>query len=214
MNQAITESFNNEPSTLQLSHVYHDVLNMLQCVSSLIMLHTARDPKRPLDSIASKLQQRILTLSQVYSTLAATGAVQWIECYPLLTQVLATIKKQSSQPSHFVIWNNNIEDIKVPIKYGAPLSLITYEWVTNALQHAKPIGNELNITVELEQIDRGLLLQISDNGLCIGDDIEVNNASTMGFQLVELLAQQLNATISTSNADGCLMCLSVPLNTI
>jgi two-component sensor histidine kinase len=57
--------------------------------------------------------------------------------------------------------------------------------------------------VELhEDYDRTIKLKVSDDGIGISPDFDVSNAKSLGLQLVNNLARQLDATVELSLNGG------------
>jgi two-component sensor histidine kinase len=87
--------------------------------------------------------------------------------------------------------------------------LIINELVSNALQHAFPAeygilpGEEAHVRVELAPEKAGqLLLVVADNGVGLPSDVGLENSSSLGLQLVELLTQQLGGTVELDRSSG------------
>lgn len=90
--------------------------------------------------------------------------------------------------------------LQLRVDTATPLGLIVNELLTNALKHAFPNNNSGIINIDLQPQSFNLLkLIVADDG--IGSDKKINDKG-FGTQLVELLSQQLNGTISTDYSSG------------
>jgi two-component sensor histidine kinase len=88
---------------------------------------------------------------------------------------------------------------------AVPLGLIVDELVSNSLKHAFPEKQIGEIKIKLCRKAAGkkknnpgnipYLLTVSDNGIGIPEDFDVENSETLGLQLIILLAEQLEGEL-------------------
>jgi two-component system, sensor histidine kinase PdtaS len=84
--------------------------------------------------------------------------------------------------------------MQLPIQTAIPCGLIVNELISNALKHAFPDGGRGEIRVALTRGPDGrLCLSVSDDGIGIPADLDLEQTGTLGLQLVTLLADQLGA---------------------
>jgi two-component system, sensor histidine kinase PdtaS len=94
-------------------------------------------------------------------------------------------------------------DMLLDIDTAVPVGLIINELVSNAYKYAFPNGQEGVITVEVDVDETGsILLKVSDNGVGIPADFNVEQSSSLGLRLVNILNRQLEGEISVSNTPG------------
>jgi two-component sensor histidine kinase len=55
-------------------------------------------------------------------------------------------------------------------------------------------------------------LEVSDDGIGLGVDIDPQNENSMGFQLIQLLVQQLSGALNVVRDAGTLFVISFPRN--
>ena len=93
-----------------------------------------------------------------------------------------------------------------------PCGLVVNELISNALKHAFPDGREGEIRVHLayETKDR-VLLRVSDNGVGIPEDFDVQQTTSLGLQLVSLLVDQLAGEVHMQRANPTTFSLRFPL---
>ncbi len=98
-----------------------------------------------------------------------------------------------------------IESIQFNMETAQPCGLIINELVTNSIKHAFPekyIKNK-EIQIVLDVIaDNKYKLIVSDNGVGMSPEIDLEKANSLGFRLVRLLAKQLKATIEPENVSS------------
>jgi hypothetical protein len=114
--------------------------------------------------------------------------------------------------------SNNIKlDIKVDdeialdIGTAIPCGLIVNELVTNSLKYAFPETERGRIKIILDREAGGnLKLEVSDNGIGLGDDFSFDNRSTLGSRLVKRLVDQLDGKIEFDSSNGAKFFITFP----
>ena len=81
--------------------------------------------------------------------------------------------------------------------------LIINELVSNALKHAFPDGRVGHVRVELRPL-RGQrhVLVVSDDGVGLPPNLDLERADSLGLQLVHDLTEQLHGTVAVNRDSG------------
>jgi len=87
------------------------------------------------------------------------------------------------------------DDIRKEIDTAIPCGLIINELVSNSLKHAFS-GGTGTITIAMEEKPEGVYtLMISDDGIGIPENLDIETSDTLGLQLVRgLVEEQLDGT--------------------
>ena len=86
------------------------------------------------------------------------------------------------------------------------------ELISNALKHAFPDGRHGQLQVELtESPDGQLVLAVSDDGVGLPAGLDPRTSTTLGLQLVTLLTDQLQGTLSISHGNPTRFAIRFPL---
>jgi two-component sensor histidine kinase len=110
------------------------------------------------------------------------------------------------------LFSINANEVLLPLNLAIPCGLVVNELVTNALKHAFPHKREGNITIELLKQEESVMLAVSDNGIGVPSDFDMNKRTTLGLQLVSLLADQINAQLSIGRANPTRFALTFKLS--
>jgi two-component sensor histidine kinase len=103
-------------------------------------------------------------------------------------------------------------EVSLPISAAIPCGLIVNELISNALKHAFPGDQRGKITIDLASDSHGeVVLSVSDDGIGIPDALDVANATTLGLQLVSLLADQLGAELDVHRSNPTRFHLRFPI---
>jgi two-component sensor histidine kinase len=83
-----------------------------------------------------------------------------------------------------------------------PCGLIVNELVSNSLKYAFQGRKKGEIFIGFEESDGKIQLRIGDDGVGFPSDLDYKNTETLGLQLVNTLAEQLDARIHIDNEGG------------
>jgi len=96
-----------------------------------------------------------------------------------------------------------IEDVALDISQSVPLGLILNEAITNAIKYAYPKHGKGDVHISLHHTSGcQLQLKIADNGKGLPPDMNAEDPSSLGFQLMRLFAEQLGADLFFANNNG------------
>ena len=94
-----------------------------------------------------------------------------------------------------------MDDLNLDVDTAVPIGLIVNELLTNALKYAFPEGAKGQINISLIKEDDDLLLKVTDNGIGKTEGSKPKGTG-FGTQLIQLLTQQLNGTVSEDYNNG------------
>jgi two-component sensor histidine kinase len=81
------------------------------------------------------------------------------------------------------------------------LGLIVNELVTNSLKYAFP-DKKGKVEVGFQKVEDEYILKISDNGVGLPPNLDVETTKTLGLKLVYSLSEQLDATLKVDTTHG------------
>lgn len=179
--------------------VNHRVKNNLQMVMSLLELQSAQISDEKGRSALTQTRMRIGAIALIHRILYESGESSEygdVDMDRLAGEVCAQMR-HSNAVSAQLHCSSAIGVISVDL--AMPLSLFLVEAVTNAYRHAFATDHDNSITVALSgSVDHGTL-SIIDNG---GGYLLPDRIGSMGLQLMQAYASQLNGTFETSMTDG------------
>ena len=73
-----------------------------------------------------------------------------------------------------------------------PCGLIISELISNSLKYAFPNGKKERYIVSLKSEDNYYKLTVRDNGIGLSEELELENAKTLGLKLVHILTGQID----------------------
>ncbi len=184
-----------EKETL-LREIHHRVKNNLQIISSLLKLHADKANDKNFSGLVAESQNRIISMALIHEMLYANSDLSKIN----LAQYTKSLfeKLQSTYNKGFVKLKLKIpSDFHYEIDKMIAIGLIMNEAMSNSFKYAfQNKKGEIYISILKNT------LTISDNGTGIPDSHLKKTHASFGLQLIDLLAEQLDASITIKNVKG------------
>jgi len=190
--------------TSLLNEVHHRVKNNLQVVSSLLNLQARSVPKE-LEGAFLESQGRVKAMALMHQQLYEHKTYESISAEKYSSELVTLISRSHTNGS-----NLNIETVLVPcdqellltMDQALPFGLLLNELVTNSIKHAFTEQNNGEIRISMLQKGDTNIVVVEDNGKGIDESIELGKTTSLGFQLIPGLVEQLDAEISLHREYG------------
>ncbi|WP_445681829.1 PAS domain S-box protein [Radicibacter daui] len=201
---------------LLLGEIHHRVKNNLQIIYSLLDLQAARISDRSVIEGLRESQNRIRSMALIHQALYQSKDFARVDFSTFIHTLAPTlITSYDLDPSrlNLVI---EADQVLLPINDAIPCGLILNELVTNTLKHAFPAehqasgASEIRIGLKTELAESQVCLSVSDNGVGLPDNLDLQTSDTLGLQLVQLLAAQLKGRLSINRRNPTAFTLQFP----
>jgi PAS domain S-box-containing protein len=187
---------------LLLEEVHHRVKNNLQVIHSLLDLQMLKINDPDLVAMLRDSQNRIRSMSMIHQTLYQSHDFAEVDFQRFLGELLPTLMDSYGTMAGHVAIQISANHVKLPINEAIPCGLIVNELVSNALKHGFPDQRRGTIWVELRQKTNGdVELSISNDGINIPTDQNLERNGSLGLQLVQLLTRQLQGKLEVQRAN-------------
>jgi PAS domain S-box-containing protein len=184
-----------------LGEIHHRVKNNLQVIYSLLDMQSSKVSDETALHLLRESQNRIRSMSLIHQRLYESKDFGRVDFRSFLdTLVPNLVSSYSADPSRITLLIDAAE-VSLPINAAIPCGLIVNELISNALKHAFPGHRHGEIRIGLVSRENQVELSVSDNGAGVPEGLELANATTLGLQLVTLLADQLGAKITLQRAN-------------
>lgn len=188
-----------EKETL-LKEIHHRVKNNLQIISSLLDLQENYVKEDPIAvNILKESQNRVLSMALIHEMLYQSEDLNQINISYYIRSLVSNLIESYGNQSIKI--NLVLEDNKLNIETAIPLGLLISELFTNSLKYAFP-RKKGTIKIELQPKNKKYELMISDNGIGLPKNIDLNTESTLGLRLVKSLINQLDGSIGLDRTNG------------
>lgn len=191
-----------------MKELNHRVKNNLTIITSLINLKNTALP----DNIdLSDLIHQIDAIRIVHEQLYQTESVGAINIYEYLEDLLTSVFSFHLTPVNISI---DIEQRSLQTKRAITIGLIVNEIATNAIKHgftsAAPPGFSISLKSDIPA--QQYILVLSNSGSAFPEDIDLDNAETLGLRLISALVSQLNGTIELQRKPHPVFTIKFPIN--
>ncbi|MCW3083095.1 MAG: hypothetical protein JWP12_461 [Bacteroidetes bacterium] len=185
-----------------LKEVHHRVKNNLQIINSLINIQSDYVSDEKSLELFKEIRNRIRTISLVHEKLYKSEDYVNINVKEYINMLVENLIDTYSFEKNI---NLNI-DLQVEhfnLNTIIPLGLLMNELISNSFKYAFNDRNEGTIEIKLQHSGSGdYVLNIGDDGKGFENDPFVGESSTLGLELVKILAEQLNGTIKKLPGSG------------
>lgn len=199
-NRIISKSLDEKD--LLVKEVHHRVKNNLQIVSSLLKLQTLKTTNKDIQGSLNEAQERINSMAILHQLLYKNNQMTRLSFKEYLGNLVNQISSSFTSTNKRITVNVQLVELELDIDTAIPLGLITNEIMSNAFKHAFK-GEEGIIDIELKkQVNDTYSLKISDNGVGIPANFDIENIESLGLDIVSILSEQINAELKIYNQNG------------
>lgn len=187
--------------------VHHRVKNNLQVINSLLSLQSANLQDPTVIEIFRESQNRVRSMALIHENLYNSKDLSQVNLSSYIHQLTGRLFQTYNILTDKVFLNLNIEEIQLDIEQAISCGLIVNELITNSLKYAFPnhFKDQGLISINMRtQLDNSsvICIEISDNGVGLPAQFELENTETLGFQIVQTLVRQLDGTIKITKPVG------------
>ena len=201
-----------EKNTL-LRELYHRTKNNMQVISSMLKLqarnveHRSQEGHTDVDFVYDSFNDvinKIKAMSLVHQKLYQSQDLSRINLKDYISDLINLLMKSYGIRSEEISLNLELEDVYVLIDSAVPLGLVLNEMISNVFKHAFSDNEKDEISIRLYKDEEDIInIQLSDNGIGIPNDIDLEKVNTMGLQTVfDLVKFQLKGEVTYKMENG------------
>jgi len=186
-----------------LREIHHRVKNNLQVVSGLLELQSRHvtDPGSRL--IYKESQSRIIAMSLIHEELYQTDDLARVHFFHYIRTLCDNLMLSYGVGKEQIEVIIDAQETNMVVDTAIPCGLIVNELVTNALKHAFPKGRKGTIHLKFRSLPgEKYELIVSDDGVGVPKNLNIENLSSLGMQIVSILIQQMGGSIELKREKG------------
>jgi PAS domain S-box-containing protein len=192
-----------------LKEVHHRVKNNLAIITSLLHMQSSTLKEESLVEVLLDAENRVRSMAAIHEQLYQSDDLGAIDFRAYVDRLVGRLLRTYSLPG--VSYVLDINNIYLEIANAIPCGLIVNELVTNAVKYAFSDRHHGTIRIGVAEAPGNMLqLTVRDDGAGIPAGITIKHSSTMGLQLVALLAQQLGGTAEIQADAGTVCTVTFP----
>ena len=195
--------------------IHHRIKNNLQVISSLLDLQ-AEQFKGKKDIKESEVleafresQDRVISMALIHEELHKSGEIDTLNFSQYIKELADNLLLTYRLGNDSISLSMDIEkDIFFDMDTAVPLGIIVNELVSNSLKHAFPGRDKGEIRIKLcrekseSDVSTLFTLTISDNGVGIPENLDIEDLDSLGLQLVTSLVNQLDGKLELKRDNG------------
>ncbi|WYM01889.1 MAG: histidine kinase dimerization/phosphoacceptor domain -containing protein [Gloeotrichia echinulata DVL01] len=185
-----------------LKEIHHRVKNNLQIISSLLRLQAKYINDKQALEMFQDSHNRVRAMAMLHENLYQSNDLARIGISDYIQNVTNSLIRSYGVNRDIKI-HLNIDKSLLKIDTAIPCGLIVNELISNSIKHAFTDKDAGDIYVDFIKLPLNkYLLNVSDNGVGLPQDIEVHKQQSLGLQLVWNLVEQLEGTIAFNTSLG------------
>lgn len=186
-----------------LQEVHHRVKNNLQVVTSLINMQLRQVRDEAARTALDQSRRRVSAIALIHEKLHQLKDFTQVPFDEYVRGLARAVFDAAGTSGDQVELKLSIEPLSLALEQAAPCGLIINELVSNAVKHAFAHGRRGAVTVGLARaVGGGAHLWVSDDGVGVPANFDVEATSSLGLRLVQTLARQLGGQLMVETMAG------------
>lgn len=198
---------------LLLSEIHHRVKNNLQIIDSLLGMQSDRTVNDDTaTAVLKESQNRVKSMAMIHQILYESTDFSRVDFSAVTESLISNLLASYALDTSRIHVTIDSDHVLLPINISIPLGLILNELCTNAMKYAFDQNNHGNIHIALKYHQENKLhVTVSDDGSGLPAELDIDNASTLGLQLVTLLSEQISAELTIQRKNPTRFSLAIPI---
>lgn len=179
-----------------LKEVHHRVKNNMQVISSILNLQSSYIDDENALAILRESQDRIKSMSFVHESLYQSKTLSEVNFAEYIQNIARNLYHSYGRPEGGIRLEFELESVYLNLDTSIPCGLIINEIVSNSLKYAFNGRQKGVIRIEFSKLESGKLkLIVSDDGIGLPANFDIENAESLGLQLVTTLITQIGGQL-------------------
>jgi PAS domain S-box-containing protein len=206
--------------TARKKEIHHRIKNNLQVISSLLDLQAEqfrdRDNIKDLEVLEAfrESQDRVISMALIHEELYKGGGFETLNFSPYIKELVENLFNTYRLGDIDISLNMDLEEnVFFDMDTAVPLGMIVNELVSNSLKHAFTGRDRGEIQIRLHREEStefesenrkitNFTLTVSDNGVGIPENLDIEDLGSLGMQLVASLIDQMDGELELKRNNG------------
>jgi PAS domain S-box-containing protein len=194
--------------------IHHRIKNNLQVISSLLDLQADKFNNPKVIEAFRESQNRVISMALIHEELYRGEGTDTLDFSTYIRELAENLFQTYSLKSKNIHLSMDLEEnVFLNMDTGVPLGIIVNELVSNSLKHAFPGKDRGEIQIKLHREKNGkhkkegdkatsFILVVSDNGIGIPENLNIEDVDSLGIQLITALVDQLDGKFELKRSNG------------
>tara|TARA_R100000697_G_scaffold112971_2_gene130967 strand:- start:426 stop:3350 length:2925 start_codon:yes stop_codon:yes gene_type:complete len=187
-----------------IKEIHHRVKNNLAVISGLFALQAMYVKKEDAETltILQESQSRIKSIAAIHEKLYQNHVFSSIEIKSYLTDVVSEIAETYERGDRHIEIEVLGDEVSLNVNQAVPFGILANELIVNAYKYAFDGKDDGKIEIILNAVGEELIFCVTDNGIGLAEDFDINELNSLGMTLIKTLSEQLNATFDWDTKKG------------
>ncbi|MTI86885.1 MAG: PAS domain S-box protein [Balneolaceae bacterium] len=189
-----------EEKRILLMEIHHRVKNNLAVISGMMQLQAFQSENEEVIDELLNSQTRIKSMAIIHELLYESDSFSKLNFKDNIEKIVKHISRAIQTDTEIEL-EFDLMPIEVSMDKGIPCALILNELLINIYKYAFKGRDKGRIELILKEENDWVVLELIDNGVGLPQNFSVENSSTLGMKLVDVLSQQLEAEFEYDSGD-------------
>lgn len=185
-----------------LREVHHRVKNDLALISGIVEIESLDIDNEKAKNVFKKIQSRIKSMALVYEMLSGKGAHMDLQVGPFLEKLVTNLADSLKNQNQIIKTRVNAEPVTIDPYQTLSCGLIINELMINSYKHAFKGKRKGAIEISLRVNNGYIFIEYEDDGPGLPENFDMEEQSSIGFEMILALVGQLNGTIELKPGRG------------
>ena len=181
---------------LLLKEIHHRVKNNLQIIISMLNLNEDFLDDKKSHDVFTSIQTRVRSIALIHELMYKQENFVALNIKDYIENMIKFLCNTYIEVQDRITIVSNIENVQLDMDTIIPCGLIVNELFTNSLKHAFPIGSKGSIYITFKVENDKYILSISDDGVGIPEEFDVQSFNSFGLKLVNINTRQLKGEMN------------------
>lgn len=185
-----------------MKEIHHRVKNNLMVISSLLSLQSKYIKDEESKELFKESQNRAQSMALIHERLYRSIDMKSIDFADYIRSLTRDLFKTYSTQLGKIKLKMDVENVEIDIDNVVPLGLIINEMVTNSLKYAFPDDKDGSISINFHKKKDEYQLEVSDDGIGIDPEFELEKSDSLGMMLINSLTHQIGGELELERSPG------------
>ncbi len=201
-----------QEKNLLLKESQHRSKNNLALLSSMLSLRRQELTDKRCAAELQAAQLRIQAIAHLHDHLMRFLEESLkLELKAFINDIVRTAERAYLSKDSAIKITTLVDDIQIDSKRATSLGLIVNELITNALKYAFKARDQGRVLITTEKTEAELKMMVVDDGVGLPSGFDWRKDGGFGFKFMDILSQQLSATLDVVNEGGLRVSLRIRL---
>jgi two-component sensor histidine kinase/ABC-type uncharacterized transport system substrate-binding protein len=192
-----------EEKKILLKEIHHRVKNNLQVISGLLNLQAHHVTDNDVKETYKESQNRVISMALIHEELYQSTELSRIDFGAYIKNLSMNLFSSYNVGLDRVKLELDVQHKEMVVDTAIPCGLIINELISNALKHAFPDNRNGSVRVTFrEESEKQYHLEVADDGVGMPADLDINKTSSLGMQLITIIAGQLGGKVEVTRDEG------------